>query len=1020
MTTPVMCILESRQRSLERGIHPAGTANRKRVYRFAKRARAGNKIVAQVSNLLYRSASSLRTLRSSNDSRPLGCAADWKSAVQQVGNLRYVPTRRPCQQSSPRALLILLSLISFSAVADDWPMLGHDAARSGGTPTEIRPPFARKWYRLFPDEGIQSGVQPVIAGGKVFLGTLAGVLHAMDAETGKDIWTFKAGGPILHAAAVGDGRVFFGSADGFIRALYVTDGKPAWSLRTDAAVWNAPAIERGLVLIGGRDGRVYAIESKTGKARWVKELGAPLLNSPAIDPKAGRIYIGSEAMWVHALALETGREIWKSDRLPGASMRGYHPVIAPDGSVLVTTAPVIGYDRFQALLLDMARTVFGDFASWRHKKEENDKLRAANFELMAKPETYRAQLDYLRDRLTQEPAFQTFFVLDPASGRQRFVAPVVASESMNGPGAPPLVTPDGRVIIKYQVLLRSRYEHYSPFLNVGYFNMTNGYIAPIMDQSRTYGWHDSLLLVHDEQSQLSLADHLLLNTHQDNVNGLDLETLKGFPDPLAINIHEPVPGEALAIRMEAWRGHELSPGNEWLMRGTAVYGGGSVLDVPVAIAGDSFYYLPTHEINSGCALIAYHSDPGAASPKKTLVPEVKLSDEEWRRIQDASWDWDTLATPRLKNLLDSLPGKVPGTTAAPLTVDAEKRVSAIPDSALDEFIWKPALPNAPAAGQGRGTAGASALTEKLRTAVGELLSQSWRPLVLPAAKAPEESYRFFNDPSETVYTLMLAYPFLDATVRRKADAFLGSRIAAGLPRMYEPNGGEARVPYDVPLKQMRVVDEFVRDDLARLYPLWLWSRTEVGASFVHTNWNQLRSALHTVVGKVDDDCGNSRLAGLIAFCRLAKDMKDGAAVDEGLPLTREAMRARLRYEFAYTRGGVIRTVPNGRSVIVRWRRLTPDVGRFLAAFARPIEEHLMTVYVDDQRPGWWIAWNVEQLMRNEAPFQLPTTPLEIFTARALILAEPAEKLKSFVDIPWSRADEYYIQKLALTLRAKEK
>src|SRR6266480_971795 len=60
----------------------------------------------------------------------------------------------------------------------DWPMLGHDPARSGTTAVEVRPPFARKWYRLFTDEGLMSGVQPVAAGGRIYLGTQAGILHA--------------------------------------------------------------------------------------------------------------------------------------------------------------------------------------------------------------------------------------------------------------------------------------------------------------------------------------------------------------------------------------------------------------------------------------------------------------------------------------------------------------------------------------------------------------------------------------------------------------------------------------------------------------------------------------------------------------------------------------------------------------------------------------------------------------------------------------------------------------------------
>jgi hypothetical protein len=73
--------------------------------------------------------------------------------------------------------------------------------------------------------------------------------------------------------------------------------------------------------------------------------------------------------------------------------------------------------------------------------------------------------------------------------------------------------------------------------------------------------------------------------------------------------------------------------------------------------------------------------------------------------------------------------------------------------------------------------------------------------------------------------------------------------------------------------------------------------------------------------------------------------------------------------------------------------------------------------VEAARPGWWLAWNVEQMMRNEAPCQLPTTPLEIFTARALILNHPATELERYLDLPWCRGDEFYIQKIALTLRA---
>ena len=57
------------------------------------------------------------------------------------------------------------------------------------------------------------------------------------------------------------------------------------------------------------------------------------------------------------------------------------------------------------------------------------------------------------------------------------------------------------------------------------------------------------------------------------------------------------------------------------------------------------------------------------------------------------------------------------------------------------------------------------------------------------------------------------------------------------------------------------------------------------------------------------------------------------------------------------------------------------------------------------------------MWRNESAFAFPTMAAEIFAARALILNEPAEKLERFVDIPWCKADLFYIQKLVLCLEA---
>ena len=85
----------------------------------------------------------------------------------------------------------------------------------------------------------------------------------------------------------------------------------------------------------------------TGTVRWKAATGGPLLSSPALDAGRGRVYVASEDMHVYAFDLADGRRLWQSPKLPGVSFRGYHPVIAPDGSVMVTATPSICLESFE-------------------------------------------------------------------------------------------------------------------------------------------------------------------------------------------------------------------------------------------------------------------------------------------------------------------------------------------------------------------------------------------------------------------------------------------------------------------------------------------------------------------------------------------------------------------------------------------------------------------------------------------------------------------------------------------------
>jgi outer membrane protein assembly factor BamB len=919
-------------------------------------------------------------------------------------------------------IALAVSLLGASAVrADDpnWPMLGHDAGRSGCTTATIAPPLERIWYRAFPAEGIAAGVQPVVQGDSLYLGTLRGVLRAIDVETGRDRWSFQAGGPILHAAATDGQRVFFGAADGVIYALAVDDGSPVWTVRTGAAVWNAPAVHQGAVFIGSRDGRLYAIDAAKGTTLWTGETGGPILSSPAVDEARRRVIVGSEDMHAYCFDL-AGKLLWKSPKLPGMSLRGYHPVIAPDGTVLITSAPFASMDRIHDVLYAMVREVFGDFASWRHTKEENERLRRENFALMEQPATYLRQLDSLRRQLAAQPAFQTLFLLDPQTGQPRGVTPIVHSESMNGPTMPPLVLADGRVLVKYSALLRSRYTSYSPFLNVGLLDTKTGHIDPLLDETRTYGWHDSLLLVHDEQSQLMAAGNLLLNTHQDNVNAIDLASKRGHAEPLCRGVHEVKPGQAAALWAMHLSGRALPVGWEWFARGTAVYGGGSVLDVPVVVAGDRMFYLPTHEINAGCTLIALQARSGGKASQRVELPAGAIADDDWDKVLAEKWDWDLLGMSRLTPALAGLPRRLPGTRQAPLLEAAAKAVAAIGDDELDALLDAPPVLAAVKPEENDAEAASfAALRGRLHAAVDELIGRKWQPLRFPAGKHPGEAYLVFDDPWETLYTLALAWPLLDAARQAGVSAHVRAMLADGgaLSRAsYSPNEGDVRSLFDpAPDSVVKYAAELRRSSTARLYPLWLWAHVTGDGELARSRWPRLREQVRFAADGDEPDLGNSRLAGLIAACRLAKLSGDDAWLADARPKVREALRERLRYELAHTEGGLITAAPVLRTLFGRWHFLTPDVARLLRTHAGPIHARLMDVYVDHHRPTWWLAWNVELLWRNETPLSFPSMSLDIFTARSLLLGEPPQDLAGYLDLPWCRGDEHHVQKLALAL-----
>ncbi|WP_333568712.1 PQQ-dependent dehydrogenase, methanol/ethanol family, partial [Sphingorhabdus sp.] len=131
---------------------------------------------------------------------------------------------------------------------------------------------------------------PLVADGVIYTTTAWSKVHALDATTGKLLWKYDPEVPgetgfkaccdvVNRGAAIYNGKVYSGTLDGRLIALDAKTGKLVWSVVTvdqskPYTITGAPRIVKGRVLIGngggeyGVRGYVSAYDAETGKQAW--------------------------------------------------------------------------------------------------------------------------------------------------------------------------------------------------------------------------------------------------------------------------------------------------------------------------------------------------------------------------------------------------------------------------------------------------------------------------------------------------------------------------------------------------------------------------------------------------------------------------------------------------------------------------------------------------------------------------------------------------------------------------------
>ena len=167
---------------------------------------------------------------------------------------------------------------------------------------------------------------------RVFVGSENGNLYALDADTGKVVWSYTdreavMGSPAVWTDSRAGARVFFGSKYGRVRSLDANTGKELWRFATGHWVDGAPLVTSGksgpLLLVGSYDTRFYALDALSGAKVWDHRVAGGIYSGAALATHGGRVRVLFSA-WDHHLhclnvddgslawSAHTGRPIWDS------------------------------------------------------------------------------------------------------------------------------------------------------------------------------------------------------------------------------------------------------------------------------------------------------------------------------------------------------------------------------------------------------------------------------------------------------------------------------------------------------------------------------------------------------------------------------------------------------------------------------------------------------------------------------------------------------------------------------------
>lgn len=220
-----------------------------------------------------------------------------------------------------KALAGVEVLVPEAVANTSWTQPGGNAAKSMGH-LALGGSVSRVWVKNIAKTSNRErlAAAPVIDGNKLYVSDTDGVIHALAADTGAELWranTVK--GDENRAARFGGGvsvegdRVFAVNGLGDVVALNAADGSEIWRKRPGGPLRGAPTLANGNVYAITQDNQLFALTQESGEIAWtasasLESQGVFGVSAPA--SASGTVIAGFSSGELNAYRYENGRTLW--------------------------------------------------------------------------------------------------------------------------------------------------------------------------------------------------------------------------------------------------------------------------------------------------------------------------------------------------------------------------------------------------------------------------------------------------------------------------------------------------------------------------------------------------------------------------------------------------------------------------------------------------------------------------------------------------------------------------------------